>query len=243
MTFRPWVIVTSLMLLPGVAVAVPLFEQLPGPDSPATIISSTLNNLSGIPGFHVADNFQITGGGTVHTVQWWGKLRSGGEDFEITFYPDAAGNPGAPLATIDVTPTSSTDTTGSSFDPVTFYSAILSTPFNAAPGTKYWVSVFDAAPDGRWVWLSAEADTFDGRQRRNDLATWNITDDVSFRLTDDVAVVPEPGTLALCGGSFAVLALLRRRRISENNETVLARFDSAMTTASASTRAATSTPD
>ncbi len=212
MTSRLWVIMAALMLLPSMSAAVPLFEQLPGPDSSSALISSTLNNAGGTPGFHVADNFQIAGGGTVRVVQWWGKLRSGSEDFQIVFYPDAAGNPGAPLATIEVTPTSSPDTPGSPFDPVTFYSAALRTPFNAAPGTQYWVSVFDGATDARWVWLSAEVDTFGGRQRRNDLTTWNINDDVSFRLTDDIAAVPEPGTLALYGGPLAVIVFLRRRR-------------------------------
>jgi hypothetical protein len=203
-----FLIAVFLMLAANVSDAGTLFEQLPGPNSSSQVISSTLNNLGGTPGFRVADNFQLAGGGTVSGVEWWGTLRSGGAGFQITFYPDAGGNPGSPLSTIAVTPTSSGAITGSPFDPVTFYSATLSTPFSAAPGTSYWMSVFDAAPDARWVWLGANVDTFGGRQMRNDLTTWNITDDVSFRLTDGVAV-PEPATLMLVATAILALACLR----------------------------------
>ena len=130
-----FLIAAALILGPSLCKASTLFEQLPGENSSAQIISSTLNNLGGTPGFRVADNFQLSGGGTVRVVEWWGTLRSGGTSFEITFYSDAGGNPNLPMATISVTPSSSGATTGSPFDPVTFYSATLSTPFSAAPGT------------------------------------------------------------------------------------------------------------
>jgi hypothetical protein len=142
-------------------------------------------------------------------VEWWGNLRSGSASFQITFYSNSGGNPGSSLTTIDVTPTSSSDTTGSPFDPVTFYSANLSTPFIAAAGTEYWMSVFDAAPDARWRWLSAEIDTIGGRQMQNGSATWNATDDVSFRLKD-AATVPEPSTMGLV--AIALLGLARFRQ-------------------------------
>jgi len=145
----------------------------------------------------------------VSIVEWWGTLRSGGSDFQVTFYSDAAGTPGLALATIAATPTSSSATTGSPFDPVTFYSANLSTPFSAAPGTHYWMSVFDAAPDGRWVWLSANIDTLGGRVIQNGGATWNITDDVSFRL--QAQSVPEPATLSLEVIALLGWACYRRR--------------------------------
>jgi len=158
-------IAVFLILGPNVSDAATLFEQLPGADSSSQLISSTLNNLGGTPGFRVADNFQLAGGGTVSTVEWWGTLRSGGTSFQITFYPDSSGNPGLPLSTIAVVPASSSATAGSPFDPVTFYSATLSTPFSAAPGTPYWLSVFDAAPDAlglaeckcRHVWRAPNA--------------------------------------------------------------------------------------
>jgi hypothetical protein len=203
-------IAVSLILGPNLSDAATLFEQLPGAGSTSQLISSTLNNLGGTPGFRVADNFQLAGGGTVRVVEWWGTLRSGGTSFQITFYPNAGGNPGLPLATITVTPTSLSATTGSPFDPVTFYSATLGTPFTAAPGTPYWMSAFDAAPDARWVWLSANVDTFGGRQMQNGGATWNITDDVSFRLKDDA--VPEPATLSLVAIAMLGLACFRPAR-------------------------------
>lgn len=213
MTTSRLLIAVFLILGPNVSDAATLFEQLPGADSSSQLISSTLNNLGGTPGFRVADNFQLAGGGTVSTVEWWGTLRSGGTSFQITFYPDSGGNPGLPLSTIAVVPASSSATAGSPFDPVTFYSATLSTPFSAAPGTPYWLSVFDAAPDARWVWLSANVDTFGGRQMQNGTTTWNITDDVSFRLKSDGAV-PEPATLSLMVMAILALACLRLVRVA-----------------------------
>jgi len=212
MTSR-FLIAVFLILGPSVSEGATLFEQLPGANSSSQLISSTLNNLGGTPGFRVADNFQLAGGGTVSAVEWWGTLRSGGTSFQITFYPDAGGNPGSPLSTVAVIPTSSSATTGSPLDPVTFYSATLSTPFSAAPGTPYWMSVFDAAPDARWVWLSANVDTFGARQMQNGTTTWNIADDVSFRLKNDGAV-REPATLSLMAIAILALACLRLVRVA-----------------------------
>src|SRR2546427_6785992 len=81
-----FLIAVSLILGPNLSDAATLFEQLPGAGSSSQLISSTLNNLGGTPGFRVADNFQLAGGGTVRVVEWWGTLRSGGTSFQITFY-------------------------------------------------------------------------------------------------------------------------------------------------------------
>lgn len=73
------------------------------------------------------------------------------------------------------------------------------------------MSVFDAAPDARWVWLSANVDTLGARQIQNGGATWKVTDDVSFRLKDDA--VPEPVTLSLAAMAMLGLACLRLVRV------------------------------
>lgn len=207
MRTRGCVVALCLMPVCRMAVAATLFEQLPGIDSSNLTISSTLNNLGGTPGFQIADNFQLAAGGTVNVVEWWGRLRSGGASFQITFFLNAGGRPGVSLSTIAVTPTSSSANTGSPFDPVTFYSATLSDAFNAAPGTTYWMSVFDAAPDARWLWLAANNDTIGASRAQNGTTAWTSTDDVGFRLSGSV---PEPATFSLV--AIAILALARRSR-------------------------------
>lgn len=203
--------------------AATLFEQLPGPGSSNFTESSALNNnFGGGPGTRLADNFQLASGGTVRTVEWWGYLGLGGADYQITFYADASGGPGSPLSTMSVNPATFVTSLPAPF-PVTFYSAILSTPFSAMPGTPYWVSVFDAAPGSAWFWWSANVNTDFGRLMQNGASIWdpntdrNFVLDRPFRLTDDV---PAPATFSLLAiatlgfACFRTVALSRECHLS-----------------------------
>jgi hypothetical protein len=194
----------------GLANATTIFQQVPGVNSFDGYISSTLNILGGSPGFRTADGFLIAGGGTIRTVEWWGKLGSGGQAFNITFYHGGA-VPGAVLSTNDVSPVSSSISTGSPMDPVTFYSATLGTPFVAVPGIQYWMSIFDGAVDANWIWLSANADTNGAKYAQNGTVTWNNTSgDRAFQLRDDV--IPEPATFLLLGTGLGVIGLAAWRK-------------------------------
>ena len=119
----------------------------------ALFISSTVNGIGGMPGFRVADDFQLTSDANVDQVQWWGDPRPRTNDFTFAFYADNGGLPGSLLLSTDGNGLVSTPTSPSFSHRM--YTINLDTPFAAASGTKYWFSVFDQGPDSHWGWLTA----------------------------------------------------------------------------------------
>jgi hypothetical protein len=192
-----------------------VYAQPPGQFSFMLLVSSTLNNFGNPPGFRTADNFALAANTVITDVHWWGKLATGGENFQFTFYADGGGVPGAVLASSGGSLSKMTVNVGSPFDPVTFYSSDLDTPFTATAGTTYWLSVFDQSPDASWQWLDAENVGDGGRQGENPGPPWNAgTPDLAFELTGTPALtsVPEPSALALLGAGGVALAGWRRWR-------------------------------
>jgi hypothetical protein len=199
---------TLLMLGPTLCHAGILYEDPIGANH-SSAISSTLNFFGQVPGYRTADSFQLASGGTVGIVEWWGTVKSGGSSFEITFYSDSAGLPGASLSSLAVAPTVSGNL-GTPTDPISLYSATLSTPFDAAPGVLYWISVYDAAADGSWLWRAADVSISGARQHRNNpFDPWQPIFDVAFRLEDNTEA-PEPVTLSLTGSALLGLVWLLR---------------------------------
>ena len=89
---------------------------------------------------------------------------------------------------------------------------ILSSAFNAAAGTEYWLSVYpDLGFPPQWGWSSGTGgdgisyqDFFGSRSQ--------LGVDMAFDLTGNAAATPEPTTIGLAGS--ALLALILRRRKS-----------------------------
>jgi hypothetical protein len=171
-----------------------LYEQLPGTNSRASYISSTLDENGELPGARAADNFRLSFPAVISDIHWWGVDVEGGTDFSFTFYDDNAGVPGNVLHTTGGSLTTTPDSPGGF--PVTFYSSDLDAPFETASNTTYWVSVFDAAPDAVWAWLEANDFGDFSWQGSEPPPPWQFDrPDLSFQLTG--TAIPEPSTIAI----------------------------------------------
>jgi len=208
---RSAVLCASLLLAGRHADAAAIvYEQLPGPNSSALYNSSTLDGLGNPPGFTSADDFILGAGAIITDLSWWGLSVEGGDNFLFTFYSNGAGVPGAVLHTTGGTLATVVVNPGSPVGPVNLYSSVLTTPFAAAAGTTYWISVFNAAADASWNWLVADAAGNGARQGTNPGPPWDRpASDLAFQLA---TTVPEPATIALLGGGLAFAAARRRRR-------------------------------
>jgi hypothetical protein len=194
------------------ATAGTLYEQLPPADfNGALFISSTINGIGGMPGFRVADDFQVTSDATIDQVQWWGDPRPKTNDFTFAFYADNGGLPGSLLLSTDGNGLISTPTPGGTGHYM--YAIDLNTPFAAASGTKYWFSVFDQGPESQWEWLTASVNygTTNASTAVPPGDSWFINNQfsLSYRL---ITSVPEPSPLVLVGIAFSIGGLLYCRR-------------------------------
>jgi hypothetical protein len=200
------------------ATAGTVYEQLPPADFNGELfISSTINGIGGMPGFRVADDFQLTSDATIDHVQWWGDPRPRTNDFSFAFYADNAGLPGPLLLSTGGHRLISRPTPGSTGHYM--YAIHLNTPFAAASGTKYWFSVFDQGAESRWEWLAASADygTTNAFTEVPPGDAWSIKNQsaLSYRL---IASVAEPSPLVFVGTAFSIGGLLYCRRASRSQK-------------------------
>jgi len=158
----------------------------------------------------VYDNFTLSGGGSINTVNWTGGYFNPGPPGTITawtvsFYTDNIGQPGSLLYSANAAGNGNETGTSNPFS----YSLTLTTPFAAGAGTQYWLSVVpDLGFPPQWGWGTATGgdgisyqDYFGSRSQ--------LENDFAFSL--EGTIVPEPVSMVLVGSALASLALRRRR--------------------------------
>ena len=167
------------------------------------------------------DNFTLSTSTNIDEFAWVGgyfnpAAQGAMTGATLTFYADAGNQPGAILAQF-----SGPGTFGETFigtdqfgDPMFLYDGLLGTPFAAAAGTQYWVSIVpDVGFPPQWGW---------GTSSDADLTAWQcffgtcgaVPTDFSFALYGTAQTsVPEPGSLVLMGTGLLGLAGVIRRKL------------------------------
>jgi hypothetical protein len=198
----------GLSMAAGTAQADVLLEQLP--DYVNAFFSDSSGNW---PDQEVAENFVLASSNTVGQVGFWGVYfphNVPSDSFTVNIYADGGSVPGALLLSQAGT-ASRVDTGNDAFGADVYeYNIELSSPFAAAGGVQYWISVVNstgAGLSGSWGWMTSAGDTV-GAYSADSAGTWNpLGASSSLRLQ---TVVPAPASLALAG--LMGLGAARRRR-------------------------------
>lgn len=170
----------------------------------------------------IADDFSIAANDTALSVSWQGgyafdNTAPAVDDFEIRFYADAAGEPGALLQTFSVGNAVSRTVVGLLGTFTEYgYTANLGAGFDIAAGTTYWLMIAnDTTGDAdNWYW-SVQVGTGNVHLSLDDGGSWAPTTvaAAAYFTLDNAAVVPEPASVILIAtGVAAAVARKRQRR-------------------------------
>ncbi len=166
----------------------------------------------------VYDNFSLGAASNINNVTFVGAYFNPPAQgtitaFTISFWSNAAGQPGGLLQSFSIGGTGSETSIGSFGGFPTFsYSVNLGgMGFNAMAGTQYWISIVpDVAFPPQWGWgTSADGDgvayqDFFGARSQ-------LSSDLAFSLNGTTGVPDSGNTVLLMGGALVVFGLLRRR--------------------------------
>lgn len=189
-------------------------------------------------GWRSFDNFTVQPGGTVEKVTWLGFWLDQGNpqpaaapapdvlSWDIAFYADNGGVPGAPLSLESFSAGSVTSNylgdgvfnAGGSYN-VSFYqySIDLTNPFAVSPATQYWVSVLSRSESFVPAFVLRGATGGDDSSYQEQLGAAMSVIGVQQVAADraislEGTVVPEPATFCVSAAALVLLSTLRRRR-------------------------------
>lgn len=192
----------------GLSQAAVVFEQLP--DFETGYFSDSTGNY---PNQRMAENFWLATGATIGTITVWAGYYTNNiqsDNFTVYIHADAGGVPGALLYSGAPASTLVVDSGFDAFGCDIYESNLtLATPFNAAAGTAYWVSIDNATgQDADWAWVTTNASDWYCAFTLDYGANWIsfVSESLSLRLTE----VPAPSGLAILG--LGGLIAGRRRR-------------------------------
>jgi len=164
--------------------------------------------------FAVADDFQFEQQVQVTGLTWWGGYLNPPaepDQFTIRIFSDDQGRPGTLLEEFLVRP-ASRETTGRFLNephdlyPEFEYAARLSTPWVAAAGETYWLSIVNPPRDS-WLWAASDTGTHPGVQRSFEGEPWQpYFDNTAFALT----AIPEPTSAMAVALCMVLVGFIRR---------------------------------
>jgi hypothetical protein len=207
-------VVFSLLITASAAHAAPIFTQSGAPNSafPSDREFDTL----------IADDFTLAANEVIRSVSWLGSYAFDGtapavDDFEIRFYADAAGSPGALLQSFAVGDAVARAAVGMLGPFITYgYTADLGGGFGAAAGTTYWLMIANdtTGDNDNWYWSVQTGPGGNVHVSVNDGGSWSPSlapAETDFILDNENVSVPEPASFLLVG--IGVAAAARRKRL------------------------------
>ena len=174
------------------------------------------NDTNGLGLFaQVFDNFTLGSDSNINEIQFTGLYFNPPQQgpisaWNVQFYADANGQPGALLATKNINGTGNETFLANYGDYPVFTYDLPGLGFAATGNTKYWLSVYpDLGFPPQWGWTSGTGG--DGISYQNFGGTLSqLGVDMAFTLIG--TSVPEPGTLLMMGtGMLGLVGVIRRR--------------------------------
>lgn len=174
------------------------------------------------PYYYAYDNFIFNTDQTITDIHWRGMFSYEGDNylnFTINIYKESLTSPIPGDLVYSYNTSAIAFDTGLdyiymfgliNYDIIEFRSFV--SPFVALAEETYWIEIRNDYESGDWYWAAGEG---------GDMAQYNVYDEptwytpdysLSFQLTNDGAVVPEPSSLLLLGTGLMALAAWRRKR-------------------------------